>query len=576
MPGYRDPRDLEMCFKRKEKDNRKEQGGISMWSLHVLSPTATWMTSSSASSSSASSSPSSHSNSNSHYNYIPVPAAPPFSAERPFRILTPASVQAQHKRKRDVLDEGRGCERVVGGGVGTGAGVTVSVSGSSFGPTGKIKAKRKPEDRSVTVSQWMRRGEYAAQRIRCLSPLWSGQSEALGRRFFLFLGVSIPVSPARYAAREGTRSEWLAGTRRPRNTWSGHVCPSLVGCSTMLFFRRLGPPSLVFVGILALASTFFWSWLSALLNGCVMGPKNTSSQSIVPRIYNDNGDLLSAIHAACLEDAAVDFSGSYSVSGDPLSDKERVQSVTHDIWKATGYRFTVKDHPRTDRGHKTRLWCSQDAARRSKHRGPGDAPRISKQGELFAKPRYACRSRLMISSIPDDEGATSTSTVTVRLHHYVRHEAYFDAVPPARAQGQQQQRTQTQTQQTQQQTQTQPAQTQPTQGIAPQFRTAITATLPPHIMGHLSAPPPPPPPPPPLHRREGEWDEVERPEREWEDDEPPFQARMRAHIARIRDFCDGLEFQVQFNDHRMLAALERDAGAFLGLVDDCLRQEGRG
>jgi hypothetical protein len=51
---------------------------------------------------------------------------------------------------------------------------------------------------------------------------------------------------------------------------------------------------------------------------------------------------------------------------------------------------------------------------------------------------------------------------------------------------------------------------------------------------------------------------------------------MRTHIALIRDFCDGLEYQVQFNDVRMLEALEREAAPFVGFVQACLRREGRG
>lgn len=54
-----------------------------------------------------------------------------------------------------------------------------------------------------------------------------------------------------------------------------------------------------------------------------------------------------------------------------------------------------------------------------------------------------------------------------------------------------------------------------------------------------------------------------------------FQERMRKHIAAIRDFCDGLEYQLQFNDYRMLNTLETEGGSFLRLVQDCLRKEGR-
>jgi hypothetical protein len=54
-----------------------------------------------------------------------------------------------------------------------------------------------------------------------------------------------------------------------------------------------------------------------------------------------------------------------------------------------------------------------------------------------------------------------------------------------------------------------------------------------------------------------------------------YQDRMRAHIKNLREFCDGLEYQLQFNDYRMLNVLEREGGSFLNLVEDCLRKEGR-
>jgi len=54
-----------------------------------------------------------------------------------------------------------------------------------------------------------------------------------------------------------------------------------------------------------------------------------------------------------------------------------------------------------------------------------------------------------------------------------------------------------------------------------------------------------------------------------------FYERFTHHIRDIRDFCDGLEFQVQFNDHRMLDVLERDGASFLRLVENCLSRERR-
>jgi len=54
-----------------------------------------------------------------------------------------------------------------------------------------------------------------------------------------------------------------------------------------------------------------------------------------------------------------------------------------------------------------------------------------------------------------------------------------------------------------------------------------------------------------------------------------YHDRMSAHIKNLREFCDGLEYQLQFNDYRMLDVLEREGGSFLSLVEDCLRKEGR-
>ncbi|KAJ6586198.1 hypothetical protein B0H19DRAFT_925748, partial [Mycena capillaripes] len=43
----------------------------------------------------------------------------------------------------------------------------------------------------------------------------------------------------------------------------------------------------------------------------------------------------------------------------------------------------------------------------------------------------------------------------------------------------------------------------------------------------------------------------------------------------IRDFADGLEYQRQFQDSRMLDTLEREGASFLRLADNCLSRERR-
>ena len=54
-----------------------------------------------------------------------------------------------------------------------------------------------------------------------------------------------------------------------------------------------------------------------------------------------------------------------------------------------------------------------------------------------------------------------------------------------------------------------------------------------------------------------------------------FAEKMRSHITLIRDFCDGLEHQIQFGDHRFLNTLERDSARFLRLAENCIDQERR-
>ncbi|KAJ7467291.1 hypothetical protein B0H11DRAFT_1665796, partial [Mycena galericulata] len=42
-----------------------------------------------------------------------------------------------------------------------------------------------------------------------------------------------------------------------------------------------------------------------------------------------------------------------------------------------------------------------------------------------------------------------------------------------------------------------------------------------------------------------------------------FDERLTAHLATIRNFCDGLEDQRQFNDSRILDTLAREGAGFL-------------
>ncbi|KAF9266416.1 hypothetical protein L218DRAFT_996593 [Marasmius fiardii PR-910] len=334
-----------------------------------------------------------------------------------------------------------------------------------------------------------------------------------------------------------------------------------------------------------------------------------------PTIYSNSSELLNALRNAFALSQDVVFAGSYLDSNNPpISDKQRVQVVTNDVWRATGYRFTVKDHPRTKEGHKTRLWCSQDEMRKHK---PNAKARISASGESLAKARYPCRSRLFISS--REWNTIGQSLVTIRIHHHYAHEPYEGAVrasapattwPFSNAQphlsGAQPYSSSVpqshSTYENYEQSSNRSSTTAVDSGAAidwesvsddgpgppaadseseaePDVPAPCRPRLPPtnvHSHSHpnphvhhngppitLSAHSNPPPSAP---------------------SQPPdtsiltpdvFQARMRQHIRNLREFCNGLEYQVQFNDFRMLEQLENEGGSFLRLVHDCLQREGR-
>lgn len=283
--------------------------------------------------------------------------------------------------------------------------------------------------------------------------------------------------------------------------------------------------------------------------------------------------------------------------------------------------YSVKDHPRINDGHKTRFWCSQDEAHRNKVKGAraaaGDIPkpRVTSSGDLMAKTRYPCRSRLLISS--RDSEHNGTRIVTVRLAHHLAHEPYIDASLPAEVSkticesfGWFGNQSGVDTGSTEGSSSTRdedytpgavvngqpplsvaPSQlhepSQPEHGrhffgemedededdmredeeIPQHFGPTVPVEAPgnqsplnsgpatssaPNYMSH-----PPPPIPPPI-----------RPDVQ--------QQQMRAMIANIREFCNGLEYQLEFQDGtRMLDVVQKEGASFLKLVEDCLRTENR-
>ena len=52
-----------------------------------------------------------------------------------------------------------------------------------------------------------------------------------------------------------------------------------------------------------------------------------------------------------------------------------------------------------------------------------------------------------------------------------------------------------------------------------------------------------------------------------------FHKRPADYIKTLQDFCDGLEYQIQFEDQRMLATVEQEGAGLFRLADNCLSRE---
>ncbi|KAF9558835.1 hypothetical protein CPC08DRAFT_763693 [Agrocybe pediades] len=427
--------------------------------------------------------------------------------------------------------------------------------------------------------------------------------------------------------------------------------------------------------------------------------------------YPDANGLLTALKERFEADPHVDFAGVFEFVDNGVTHKERVQLFAHEIWKTTGYRFTVKDHPQFSNGHKTRFWCSQDEAHRSKSskaarklQGNSYKPRVTSGGEAIAKTRFPCQSRLLVSS--RDSKTPGLRSVTVRMHHHLNHEPYvdaslppdvvqniwdgygsagypasqvlstygstsknedeststsnlqadeneessesesasseerFDDPPPAQVedqttlepssaspflvnvnhtqnqispqslltpqrehhpphQQQQQQRLQLQHHQLQHQQiqhHQQPQHQQHQQPLQQHQQTLPHKQTPQHQQPtHQQQPQLQQHPHPQPQQHQQPYQHQQAPQHQQSQlhqqqqqqlQRPPqhpqlppvsenYRNRMKAHIKNLRDFCEGLEYQLQFNDYRMLDILEREGGHFLGLVADCLKKEGR-
>ncbi|KAK7005431.1 hypothetical protein R3P38DRAFT_2427601, partial [Favolaschia claudopus] len=141
--------------------------------------------------------------------------------------------------------------------------------------------------------------------------------------------------------------------------------------------------------------------------------------------------LFQAIRGAFTGGKPVEFHGTCQIPEDPMvTDKERVKMTAHEIWKITGYRFKVKDNKMQVTGHKTRLWCCQDQARKLKSRPSqreGAKPR-----DTLGMDRYDCKSALRIACLSGD--IAGEKKLRVYIKHDADHLPYYDvSLPPGAA-----------------------------------------------------------------------------------------------------------------------------------------------
>ena len=74
---------------------------------------------------------------------------------------------------------------------------------------------------------------------------------------------------------------------------------------------------------------------------------------------------------------------------------------------------------------------------------------------------------------------------------------------------------------------------------------------------------------------EGEDGLIDIEERGVNTDKTAYKEKMEHYIRIIREFCDGLEYQVKFQDPRFLTTLEKDGAGFFRLAQNCLSRERR-
>ncbi|KAJ6618385.1 hypothetical protein B0H10DRAFT_1947572 [Mycena sp. CBHHK59/15] len=145
----------------------------------------------------------------------------------------------------------------------------------------------------------------------------------------------------------------------------------------------------------------------------------------ITEAFSDAESFYEALRAEFSRGKAINFHGSYTIPYDPtVSPRQRVQVVSAEIWNISHYRFTT-----IRRGHRTRLWCSQDEARKKKSKASQN-PDIRNHDNVGMK-RFPCGSKLSIRC--QAQNNEDMLDVMVQLKHAGKHVGYVDVSMPVEA-----------------------------------------------------------------------------------------------------------------------------------------------
>ncbi|KAH8997800.1 hypothetical protein EDB86DRAFT_2828659 [Lactarius hatsudake] len=114
-----------------------------------------------------------------------------------------------------------------------------------------------------------------------------------------------------------------------------------------------------------------------------------------------------------------------------MFEKDHIKATAYDIWKVTGYRFTIKENLSLTTGHKTQYWCCQDKDRQ-KAAQPSQREGV-KHRDTVGMQRFHCKSKLNISCRTNTSGEESTYKITIWLEHHIKHIPYYNVSLPLEA-----------------------------------------------------------------------------------------------------------------------------------------------